>query len=125
MKKPLVLMILDGFGNAPKEGNAIIAANITAKSNELLGKKLESISKEEIKSKDRVDITLEEYLKMREKIKMLEDANYRMSEFIIQLGIPEEELDKIDPNTVNIYYNENPTRFTKRYQIVFDVEAFR
>ena len=26
MKKPLVLMILDGFGNAPKEGNAIIAA---------------------------------------------------------------------------------------------------
>ena len=27
MKKPLVLMILDGFGNAPKEGNAIVAAN--------------------------------------------------------------------------------------------------
>ena len=27
MKKPLVLMILDGFGIAPKEGNAIAAAN--------------------------------------------------------------------------------------------------
>ena len=27
MKKPLILMILDGFGNAPKEGNAIAAAN--------------------------------------------------------------------------------------------------
>ena len=26
MKKPLVLMILDGFGIAPKEGNAIAAA---------------------------------------------------------------------------------------------------
>ena len=27
MKKPLVLMILDGFGIAPVEGNAIAAAN--------------------------------------------------------------------------------------------------
>ena len=27
MKKPLVLMILDGFGCAAKEGNAIAAAN--------------------------------------------------------------------------------------------------
>ena len=27
MKKPLVLMILDGFGIAPDEGNAIVAAN--------------------------------------------------------------------------------------------------
>ena len=27
MKKPLVLMILDGFGIAPTEGNAIAAAN--------------------------------------------------------------------------------------------------
>ena len=27
MKKPLVLMILDGFGIAPKEGNAIVAAS--------------------------------------------------------------------------------------------------
>ena len=26
-KKPLILMILDGFGIAPKEGNAIDAAN--------------------------------------------------------------------------------------------------
>ena len=27
MKKPLVLMILDGFGIAPKEGTAIVAAS--------------------------------------------------------------------------------------------------
>ena len=105
--------------------NAIIAANITAKSNEKLGKKLESISKEEIKSKDRVDITLEEYLKMRERIQTLEEQNSRMSILINRIGIPIEELDKIDPNTVNVYQNVNPTRFTKRYQIVFDVEAYR
>jgi hypothetical protein len=107
------------------DSNAVIAANITAKSNEKLGEKLESISKEAIKSKDRVDITLEEYLQMREKIEKLEAENSRMSILINRIGIPFEELDKIDPNTVNVYYNENPTRFTKRYQIVFDVEAFR
>ena len=27
MKKPLILMILDGFGIAPEKGNAIKAAN--------------------------------------------------------------------------------------------------
>lgn len=102
--------------------SAIEAAHITAKSNRELGEKLESISQSEIKSKDRVDITLEEYLAMREKIKKLEAKNSRMSILINRIGIPFEELDKIDPNTVNVYYNENPTRFTKRYQIVFDVE---
>lgn len=105
--------------------NAIIAANITAKSNKELGQKLESISQAEIKSKDRVDITLEEYLSMRKRIEELESQNSRMGVLINRIGIPFEELDKIDLNTVNVYYNENPTRFTKRYQIVFDVEAFR
>ena len=105
--------------------SAITAARITAKANEKLGEKLESISKEEIKSKDRVDITLEEYLKMRERIQTLEEKNSRMSILINRIGIPIEELDKIDPNTLNVYQNVNPTRFTKRYQIVFDVEVFR
>ena len=100
-------------------------ANIIARSNEKLGEKLESISKEEIKSKDRVDISLEEYLSMRRQIEELESKNSRMSNLINKMGIPVEELDKIDPNTVNVYYNVNPTRFTKRYQIVFDVGVFR
>lgn len=105
--------------------NTIIAANITAKSNKELGKKLEAIAKEEIKSKDRVDISLEEYMNMRKRIEELESKNSRMSDLIKRIGIPFEELDNIDSNTVNVYYNENPTRFTKRYQIIFDVEAFR
>jgi hypothetical protein len=105
--------------------SAVTAANITAKSNKELGEKLESIAKDEIKSKDRVDIPLKEYLKMRERIRVLEEQNSRMGVLINRIGIPFEELDKIDPNTVNVYHNENPTRFTRRYQIIFDVEAFR
>ena len=35
MKKPLVLMILDGFGIAPKEGNAIAAAKTPTNTNSL------------------------------------------------------------------------------------------
>ena len=105
--------------------SAITAAHITAKATKELGRKMEFISQAEIKSKDRVDITLEEYLTMRKRIEELESQNSRMGVLINRIGIPFEELDKIDPNTVNVYHNENPTRFTKRYQIIFDVEAFR
>ena len=105
--------------------SAITAARITAKSNEELGLKLESISQSEIKSKDRVDITLKEYLEMREKIEKLERKNSQRDKLIIQLGIPVEVIDKIIPSSVKVYQNVDPMRFTKQYQIRFNVEEFR
>ena len=102
--------------------SAIEAAHITAKSNRELGEKLESISKEEIKSKDRVDITLEEYLAMREKIEKLEAKNSQRDRLIIRLGIPAELIDSIDTSSINVTHCEDICNFKRKYRIEFEVE---
>ena len=103
--------------------NAIIAANITARSNKELGKKLEDISKNEIKSKDRVDIALEEYLTMRKRIETLESKISRMSKLVIQLGIPAEVIDSIKTDTIRVVHNDDIRDFVRHYRIAFDVDA--
>lgn len=105
------------------DANAIIAANITARSNEKLGEKLESISQAEIKSKDRVDIPLEEYLQMREKIQKLERKNSHRDKLIIQLGIPAEVIDDIRIDSVKVYHDDDIRDFVRHYHIAFDVDA--
>ena len=103
--------------------NAIIAANITAMSTKELGKKLEDISKAEIKSKDRVDITLEEYLTMRKRIEELEAKNSRMSKLVIQLGIPAEVINSIKTDSIRVVHNDDICDFVRHYRIAFDVDA--
>lgn len=103
--------------------NAIIAANITARSNKELGEKLEEISKDEIKSKDRVDISLEEYLTMRKRIEMLESKISRMSKLVVQLGIPAEVIDSIKTDSIRVVHNDDIRDFVRHYSIAFDVDA--
>ena len=103
--------------------SAITAAHITAKATKELGQKMESISQAEIKSKDRVDITLEEYLSMRKRIEELEAKNSRMSKLVIQLGIPAEVIDSIKTDSIRVVHNDDICDFVRHYRIAFDVDA--
>ena len=103
--------------------SAVEAAHITARSNKELGKKLEDISKAEIKSNDRVDITLEEYLTMRKRIETLESKISRMSKLVIQLGIPAEVIDSIKTDSIRVVHNDDIRDFVRHYHIEFDVDA--
>lgn len=105
------------------DSSAKDAAHIVARSNEKLGEKLETISKNEIKSKDRVDIPLSEYLQMREKIEKLERKNSQRDKLIIQLGIPAEVIDAINPDTINVTYMDDIKDFVRHYRVAFDVDA--
>lgn len=102
--------------------NAIAAANITAKSNEKLGEKLESISQAEIKSKDRVDISLEEYLSMRRRIEELESQNSRMEKFLYRIGIPDDVIDDAEVDNIRSYYHDDIRDFVRHYHIIVDVD---
>lgn len=102
--------------------SAVEAAHITAQATKKFGEKLESISKNEIKSKDRVDITLEEYLTMRKRIETLESKYSRISNLIVQLGIPAEVIDNIRLDTVNVTHCDDIQDFVRHYRIAFDAE---
>lgn len=97
------------------------AAEIIAQSNREHDETLKSISENEIKSKDRVDIPLSEYLRMKREIESLEREVERLAKMIIRMGFPAEVIEKIDLSSIQVTMAENPIDFRDRYRIEFDV----
>lgn len=91
-------------------------------SNRELGETLESISKAEIKSKDRVNITLEEYEKMKNEIKSLSSEVYRLSRILERIDVP---LDKeIIPNSIRTFWCDDAINNRAKFIIEFAVDNF-
>ena len=89
---------------------------------EKLGEKMDKIAKEEIRSKDRVDISLEEYEQMKKRIETLERKNSQRDKLIIQLGIPAEVIDHIHIGSIRVQQCDDLRDFTRRYHVHFDVD---
>jgi hypothetical protein len=90
----------------------------------ILGDKLESISNAEIKSKDRVDITLAEYEKLKNDVRKYEERSRRMGSMIMRLGIPYEVIDLIDTGSIEVRTCEDPMNFKRHYEIKFTADDF-
>ena len=101
-----------------------INENHSREAAKILGDKLESISNAEIKSKDRVDITLLEYEKLKENTRMYEERCRRMGSAIIRLGIPYEVIDLIDTDSIEVRTCEDPMNLKRHYEIKFTADDF-
>lgn len=82
-----------------------------------------NISQAEIKSKDRVDIPLSEYLEMKETIRKQESELRSLYCTFRQLGIPKEVVDGIVPDSIHVYTNEDLKDFITHYMIKFDFDV--
>lgn len=102
--------------------NAVEAARITARSNEKLGRKAEELVDRMITSKDRADIPMQEYLKLREDVVKYERQLRDMGMLITALGIPAEIIDGIDRSSVRVQTCKDFRNYTTRYHIHFDVD---
>ena len=102
--------------------NAIPAARITAKATEELGKKAEQMVDRMITSKDRADIPMQEYLKLRVDVVKYERRLRDMGMLITALGIPAEIIDGIDRGSVRVQTCKDFSNYTTRYHIHFDVD---
>ena len=81
---------------------------------------LDDISKREIKVRDRVDISLEEYERMKNEIRRLNGENIQMRAVLGKFHIP---LDvKIIPDSIEINYAHDIRWFKRRYRIEFEAE---
>lgn len=90
------------------------------RANRELGQALKDISDAEIKSKDRVDITLEEYERMKNEISSLTYENRRLRNILERIDVP---LDKeIVPNSIETYWCDSPFDCKRRFRIEFDIE---
>ena len=88
-----------------------------------LGKTMKSISEADIKSKDRVDIPLSEYLEMKETIRNQESELRSLYCTFRQLGISKEVVDGIVPDSVKVYKDEDIKDFITHYMIKFDFDV--
>lgn len=91
-------------------------------SNRELGEKLESISQAEIKSKDRVDITLEEYERMKRTIEKLTFDNRCMSEVLDRIEVPIHR--KIIPDSIRNYCTKDLAHHRYIYTIEFAIDEW-
>lgn len=98
------------------------AARIVNRGLEKFGDKLQSISEAEIKSKDRVDITLKEYEQLKDNVRKYEERCRKMGSMIMQMGIPYEVIEHIIPGSIDVATCDDPCNFKRRYRVEFDVE---
>ena len=66
--------------------------------------------REATKAQDRVSITLEEYLEMREKIAALEREKEIADRIFARIHLPQRMLQMIDPTTVKVNSFRNPEK---------------
>lgn len=81
----------------------------------------EKISENEIKSKDRVDISRDEYEEMKEKIKFLEIINNNYKEILSKFKIPTNI--KIIPDSFNTFEMPDPASLITTFVIKFKVDV--
>ena len=81
-------------------------------------------SEKEIKARDRVNITLEDYEKMKNRISRLEWELERKSQLLNILNFPPNAIDEIDMDSVEVYKSPDLRDFVDYYQIKFCVRRF-
>lgn len=103
------------------EDHSVQAANILAMSNKAHDETLKSISEKEIKSKDRVDISLEEYERLKNQLTILRNENFSLKTTLTGIGIPLEVLTDIIPNSIEVQRCEDCIGFETSYRVTFSV----
>ena len=98
------------------------AAHIVNRGLEKFGDKIQSISQDGIKARDRVDITLKEYDELRNNVKQYEERCRKMCSMIMRMGMPYEVIEHIIPGSIRVTTADNYCDFKRRYRVEFDVE---
>ena len=100
------------------------AAHIVAKASRDHDETIKGISEAEIKSKDRVDISLKEYELLKKENQALQERCMHYEAVFRHIHINPKVLEKIVPESVHKWEMDNIRDFTKRIRIEFDIDAF-
>ena len=106
---------------AMAEDHSVQAAHILARSNKDFADKLGTISQKEIKARDRVDISLEEYEQLKNELAILRSENYSLKDTLTRIGIPFEVMADVIPNSIEVQRCEDCIGFETSYRVTFSV----
>ena len=99
------------------------AASVVARATKEHNKTLKSISDAEIKSKDRVDIPLRDYLRMKEDLERTSRELVHANFLLAQMGIPAELVKRIQGSSINVESCDDYRDFLRTYRITFKVDT--
>lgn len=92
-------------------------------SSETLAKSITEASKDEIKARDRVDITLEEYEQLKEEVKVLRQENRELRNILGSFRFPINLWRRVKQNTIKTSVCHNVRDFIDTVRIEFDVDV--
>lgn len=99
------------------------AASVVARATKEHNETLKNISDAEIKSKDRVDIPLRDYLRMKDDLERTARELTHANFLLAQMGIPAEVVKRIEGSTIRVETCEDPCDFKRGYRITFKVDT--
>ena len=88
----------------------------------LLAEVVEKNSYQEIKARDRVDISLDRYEQLKERVNLAEKRACRMEELFEKIGIPVGVIDNIIPESIVAYSTPDDRSMNRRCKIEFIVK---
>ena len=83
---------------------------------------LKTIHEEESKTKDRVDISLSEYERLKRENRDLAWKVSRLEAILSSIRIPVEKYEQIKPDSVKVESCSDPIHFKQRIRIEFDMD---
>lgn len=97
-----------------------------ATSNKRLADVIKGSSMADIKARDRVDISLEHYEELKKEIEIYKARTSYAEEIIRKLGIPVNLIEKIDPDSIEMFTTEDRmiglSQTYKGYRIEFTIK---
>jgi hypothetical protein len=116
------MIMFNKYITGHSDKNAIQAAKIKAQAIEEFGKKVERMADEMIATKDRADISMKEYLELKDKTAKYEQRLVGIGRVITALGISAEIIEAIDAKSIEVYTSKDPMRFRTKYMIKFETD---
>lgn len=92
-------------------------------SSETLAKSITEASKDEIKARDRVDITLEEYEQLKEEVKVLRQENRELRNILGSFRFPINLWRRVKVDTIKTSVCHDVKDFIDTFRIEFDVDV--
>jgi hypothetical protein len=98
------------------------AASVVARATKEHNETLKNISDAEIKSKDRVDIPLRDYLRMKEDLERTSRELMHVNFLLAQMGIPAEVVKRIEGGSIHVESCADFRDYKRTYRIAFTVD---
>lgn len=111
------------FWNRKSNRELLVVAKAIKEANKNLANSITEASKNDVKARDRVDITLEEYERLKDENRLLNEEVTRLRKILSDIRIPVNIYDRIKVDAIKTSVCHNVKDFIDTFRIEFDVDV--